>query len=71
MFMPDYGTVQLLYQDRLRDIERKRRRLVLVFDRNETPADVTGDGRMQRLMRWLRHDPPAHLTRALPAHQNR
>ncbi len=71
MLMPDFGTVQMLYKDRLSEIERKRRRLVLVFEPVDAAADDRQDSLMRRVTRWLRHSPPVHLTRATPVHQHR
>ena len=63
MFMPDYGTVQLLYEDRLRDIERSGRSLTPFFEKSRLPGHL-----FAALGRWL-HRTPAQVTRYKPAHQ--
>jgi hypothetical protein len=68
MYMPDYGTVQLLHQLRVAELERRQRGQVYGFS--------TGESRMarwfQRIARALmrRRETPVHLTRYTPVHLN-
>ncbi|MEO8393650.1 MAG: hypothetical protein ABI700_11730 [Chloroflexota bacterium] len=58
MFMPDYATVQLLHQDRLRDAEKRRSQLQLIRDAGEqTPNEIQGGllHQMKQLMHVGNH----------------
>jgi hypothetical protein len=68
MYMPDYGTVQLLHRLRVAELERRQRGQVYEFSEGEL-----------RLARWFeriaravlrRRETPVHLTRYTPVHLN-
>ncbi len=53
MYTADYGTVQLLYEDRLREAERKRRLLYLTMDMNSPASSESGHGWLRQIRQWL------------------
>ena len=53
MNMLDYGLVTLLYEDRLREAERKRRFLYLTLDMDNRAPLEGAKGLMQQIRLWL------------------
>lgn len=53
MYTPDYGTVQLLYEDRLREAERNRRFLYLTMDMNSAASSESRYGWLRQIRHWL------------------
>lgn len=57
MYMPDPTTVQIIHQDRIRELERRIRPLSLTFG-DEDCAPVQADqGIISSVRRWLRATP--------------
>ncbi|MBI1259236.1 MAG: hypothetical protein GC204_17350 [Chloroflexi bacterium] len=54
MYMPDYNTVQLLHEDRLRDAAKRQAKLDLIRDASEQTPDERQGGLLHQ-MKQLMH----------------
>ena len=73
MYMPDYTTVQLLHEDRLRDAAKRQAQLDLIRDASEQTPDERQGGllhQMKQLMQRRNHvqSQPQDCTDVRPAH---